>query len=46
VSEARKIEASVASVASIVFDGPSLAVPGGFGTTLRFALPRRPLSES
>jgi hypothetical protein len=46
VSKARRVEASVASVASVVVAGPSAVVPAGSGTTLRSALPRRPLSLS
>jgi hypothetical protein len=46
MSKARRVEASVASVASVVVAGPSAAVPAGSGATLRFALPRMPLSVS
>jgi hypothetical protein len=46
VNEARKIEAFVASVASVVIVGPSAIVPIVSGTTLRFALPRVLLSVS
>jgi hypothetical protein len=38
------IEASVASVASVVVVGPAATVPTRFGATLRFVLPRRPMS--
>jgi hypothetical protein len=46
VSKALRVEASVASVASVVVVWPSAAVPAGSSTTLRFALPRMPLSVS
>jgi hypothetical protein len=46
VSKARRIEASVASVASVVVVGPSAVVPAGSGATLQFALLRRPLPVS
>jgi hypothetical protein len=44
VNRARRVEVSVASIAFVVVVGPSAVVPAGFGATLRFALPRRPLS--
>jgi hypothetical protein len=46
VSKARRVEASVASVASVVVDGPSADVPAGSSATLRFVLLRRPLLVS
>jgi hypothetical protein len=39
VSKARRIEASVASVASVVVVGPSATVPAGSGATLQVVLP-------
>jgi hypothetical protein len=46
VNEARKIEASIASVAPVVVIGPSATVPVVSDATLRFALPRVLLSVS
>jgi hypothetical protein len=46
VNNTRRIEAFVASVAPVVVVGPSAVVPGGSGATLRFVLPRMPLSVS
>jgi hypothetical protein len=46
VNRARRVEAPIASVASVVVVGPSVDVPAGSGTTLWFSLPRMPLSVS
>jgi hypothetical protein len=46
MNRARRVEAPVALVATSIVVGPSVVVPTGSSTTLRFALPRRPLSVS
>jgi hypothetical protein len=44
VNRAKRIGASVASAALAVVVGPSVVVPVGSGTTLRYVLLRRPRS--
>jgi hypothetical protein len=41
VNRARKVGASVASAAFTVVVEPSIVVPAGSGTTLRFVLPQK-----